>query len=348
MNVQKTSLTIAKDPKLKPEYIVLKEREIYCYIKNERFHKADGLATIITKPRTQFTGQAGQVNNFQNVAILIHGHLSHKNAIYQPLLAEMLSDLGYLVIRFDFRNQGDSEDNSDAIAGRTIFQDLEDLETVIKCVTNQYSQDFTDIFGESRLSLEMIIAHSRGVLPMLSYFSSLRNNITVPTLINCCGRFSSDGLLRRYTKMYPNWEKEKGFWTKTFRYGKYTDYWVSCDEIISAGCFSNKQFKNIPSITNVVNIYGTCDDIIPLKDAESYYELFKPNSFIYLISGSDHNFYGLIDDENKFGLPSKRGKVNYSYYLAALLYLAVKHNSFADIREAEIKDVLSDITKLEP
>ncbi|CAL9737805.1 hypothetical protein MOSE0_M08658 [Monosporozyma servazzii] len=341
-----TSLSIAYDPNLKPGYIILKEREIFCFIKNERFHKSDGLATIITKPRTQSTHQSGQANNSQNVAILIHGHLSHKNAIYQPLLAEMLSNLGYLVIRFDFRNQGDSEDNRDKSVGRTIFQDLEDLETVIKCVTNKDTKKFTDIFGENKLSLEMIIAHSRGVLPMFSYFSSLGKKIAVPTLINCCGRFSSDGLLRRYTKMYPNWEKEKGFWTKTFRYGKYTKHWVPYDEIISAGCFSNKQFKNISTITNVVHIYGTRDDVIPLKDAEDYHELFKPNSFIYLISGADHNFYGLTDDDNEFKLPSKRGKVNYSYYLVALLSLASKNNSFKDIEEAETKAALSDITKL--
>lgn len=338
--------SLISDLELIPEHVQLKKRERFCYIKNEEVYKDRGLATIVTLPNKQICYSPEYLEGEQKMVILVHGHLSHKNAIYQPLLAEMLSDLGYLVVRFDFRCQGDSEDNFDMSIGRTINQDIEDLETIIKYFTSCYTITDEGIFSDAKPSLDMVIAHSRGVLPMLSYFSNLGNNVTAPTLVNCCGRYLSEGLLKRYTKLYPNWEEKNGFWTKTFRYGKYADYWVSKEEIISAGSFSTDLFENIPKTTQIINIYGTCDGVIPMKDAELYYDLFRGRSSIFLIPGADHNFYGLSDDSNAFRLPVKRGKVNYSYYLVALLNIALRNKSFKSIDGSNINATIPGMITL--
>lgn len=334
----KDIITIKTDSRLKPSYLNLQERERFCFIKNELYHTVEGLAVIITEP------DASKINTNQ-VILLVHGHLSHKNAIYQPLLADVLSQLGYWVIRFDFRNQGDSETNANIQLGRTISQDVEDLETIIKSLDPYFCKDHMKIFGENtmNISIEMVIAHSRGVLPMMEYFGSIDMSGRIPYLVNCCGRYGSEGLLKRYTELYPKWRQQKGFRTKTFYHGKYTDYWVPEGEILSTGQFSTEYFKHIPKTTKVVNIYGTCDDVIPIDDAIQYHRIFGNRSFQFWIPGCDHNFYGLIDDKNCCDLPTRRGKVNYSYYLAALIYLGVQNHSFHGINESQIENALAKI-----
>ena len=159
------------------------------------------------------------------------------------------------------------------------------------------------------MSIEMVMAHSRGVLPMMQYFGSVDTSQRVPYLVNCCGRYFSEGLLKRYTKLYPKWREEKGFWTKTFYHGKYVDYWVPESEILSTGQFPIDCFKSIPSSTQVINIYGTFDNTIPKNGTEQYHLTFGDRSFQFWIPGSDHNLYGLINDNNHFNLPTMKGKV---------------------------------------
>lgn len=333
-------ITITSDPKLVPPHIVLKDREIFCYIKNNSYHKEKGLAVVITHSRIILKDCGNGGKSKQKVVILVHGHLSHKNAIYQPLLADILSYLGYSVIRFDFRSQGDSEENKSIEVGRTIEQDIEDLETIIRSLDAQYCSDIEEVFGDIQLNIEMVIAHSRGVLPVMSYFSNAGNLYCIPYIVNCCGRYFSEGLLRRYSNAYPRWKELKGFATKTFRFGEYVDYWVPSGEILSAGNFSTDHFKDISQETRIINVYGSCDAIVPIDDAEQYYRIFEDRADYYLITGGDHNFYGLPDDKNELQLPIRRGKVNYSYYLAALIYIGISANSFINITELEIRSIL--------
>ena len=98
---------------------------------------------------------------------------------------------------------------------------------------------------------------------------------------------------------------------KTFHHGEYINYWVPEGEVLDAGQFSTECFKHIHKTTNVVNIYGTCDHVIPSDDATKYHNTFGSRSFQFLVPGSDHNFYGLIDDKNPYNLPTKRERTNY-------------------------------------
>lgn len=330
------TITVKRDLRLKPSYLTLQEREIFCFINNEQYHTAEGLAVIVTEPdKTEI--------NKKQVILLVHRHLSHKNAIYQPLLANVLSLLGYWVIRFDFRGQGDSETNANLQLGRTVSQDIEDLETIIKSLNPYFSKGYKELFGEDEMSIKMVIAHSRGVLPIIKHFGSINTYERVPYLVNCCGRYSSEGLLERYTKLYPKWKQQKGFWVKTFHHGEYINYWVPEGEVLDAGQFSTECFKHIHKTTNVVNIYGTCDHVIPSDDATKYHNTFGSRSFQFLVPGSDHNFYGLIDDKNPYNLPTKRERTNYSYYLAALIYLGVQNDSFHDVDKFQIKSASAEL-----
>lgn len=323
-------------------HIKVTNGEKFVFIKNIHHHHSKGLATIITPPQLSSSIGKSKKEPIQ-VIILVHGHLSHKNAIYQPLLANQLSRLGYLVIRFDFRNQGDSEPNEQQEIGRTISQDINDFETIVQSFDPSLCQTSVGIYGFKRLSVYMVVAHSRGVLPTMAYYSSKLLEQEIPYLVNCCGRFYSEGLLERYSKSYPNWKVEGGFKAMTFLHGTYTEYWVPREEIESAGTWSTIKFEDISKNTNIINIYGTCDSIIPYEDALQYDKMFKGRSFLYNVAGADHNFYGLKDDLNVLGLPLRRDKVNYCPYVVALISLVLQNKQLREFRKEEIEDIINAI-----
>ncbi|CCF59350.1 hypothetical protein KAFR_0G03180 [Kazachstania africana CBS 2517] len=283
-----------------PSYLQLEANEKYLLVKDSEVHCDKGLSTILSVPT--------KTKENSKIVILLHGHQSHKNALYQPLLSQELSKMGYFVIRFDFRGQGDSEPNRNENEGRTITQDLEDMNAIIS------SLDVLSTSYNISFQLEMVVAHSRGVLIMFEY---LLNNkpICVPKLVNCSGRFVGSNLLKRYSKLYPNWREAKGFGTKILRYGKVVSCWVPETEIISTANVNGESFANLSKESYVLIIHGSCDDVIPLEDANKYESIFQGHCHLIKIRGADHNYYGLEHDPNTYKLPIKRGKVNYSVIL---------------------------------
>ena len=113
--------------------------ERFLYLKHAEFHNSTGIAGILTIPTSlQFTSMRERIVNERQygfpqhkLVLLVHGHSAHKNTVYMPLLAQRLAEMGYYVLRIDFRNMGDSEENRDPAQGRTIAQDCEDLETCL-------------------------------------------------------------------------------------------------------------------------------------------------------------------------------------------------------------------------
>ncbi|CCK70179.1 uncharacterized protein KNAG_0D04330 [Huiozyma naganishii CBS 8797] len=283
-------------------HLVLEDNEDFVFIRSKKYHKGNGLGAIISWP------EITHPNTVTQTVILVHGHLSHKNAIYQPDMAAKLSSLGYCVIRFDFRNQGDSEDNRDALLGRTLPQDFQDLDTIVRSLSAKR------VYRGLELSLAAVIAHSRGVLVMFHYFNE-HNRQRVPLLVNCCGRFGSAKILERYDRVFPSWRGDHGFTAKTFRFGQYTDYWVSEAEIMSTAQVDTRQFTRLDHGTKVLLIYCQCDAVIPESDGIQYRNMFRLAHYdtnFCEIPFADHNFYGLPGDKNSYGLPLKRNKVNYA------------------------------------
>ncbi|GMM53794.1 hypothetical protein DAKH74_004100 [Maudiozyma humilis] len=302
-----------------PPGITLKDNEIFVKVREDPTDPSQSpiLAAIISLPTIEGLPQ----NRELPLVILLHGHQSHKNAIYQPLMAEALSKQGYCVLRFDFRGQGDSSDNASVELGRTISQDLEDMNIIINyalagelltVVNAQITKPGTTPCGIFKsIALEMVIAHSRGVLIMFQYLVD-HPEMYVPLLVNCCGRFRGEGLAERYTRAHPTWRDEGGFPSKTLRHGTVADVWVPVPEIQTTVDVKTEEFNKINDKTHVICVYGSRDGIVPPEDGESYNRLLGDRSKLWLIDGADHNFYGLSDDTNTKNLPLKRGRVNYS------------------------------------
>ena len=310
-------------------YVKLNANEKLLHVFNRSIHRTIGLSTIVSFPKSE---PVLWENDSIAAVLLIHGHLSHKNAIYQPMLADVLSTMGFLVLRFDFRGQGDSEDSYDPTSGRLLDQDVEDLTTMIDLLGNSR---FIDLVAENlrstkdprRLSLIAMIAHSRGTLAMYEYVLSQLQRCNCPChlLVNCSGRYCASGYYDKINRAYPDWAKNAGFKAKTFRHGQMIDQWIPRDEIDRTATAEGANFAPLKSKAVHLLYYGDCDTIVPLPEAYHYKRLFGRNAILSFIQGADHNFYGLEDDPNARGLPLKRGKVNYSFELVAhmLVFFAV-------------------------
>lgn len=319
MVTDKETITVNTVKNPHEQTVPLLENEQFIYIKDQKRHTGVGLAAILSKPPSlQFDTLAERVKNefkfafpTHKLVLLLHGHQSFKNALYQPLLADKLTKNGYYVLRIDFRGLGDSEDNRVPELGRTIQQDVEDLTTIYEFVSSDACKS---LLGRA-LTLDTIIAHSRGVISMFEFARSFY----VPNLINCCGRFDSQGLLLKAARRCPQWEEDGGFYCNTLRFGKWQDVWIPRQETLSAGTLDTSKFEEINSETWILSVYTATDPVIPIASAAGYSNLFEGRHTLEIVPNCDHNFYGFPDDTNKLNLPIRKGKVNYGAYLVAYL-----------------------------
>lgn len=294
------------------------------FIKSDLYHKTDGLCTIFTHPHIE----APRQNNFTierrvKVIILLHGHLSHKNASFQPLLAKLLSEIGYGVIRFDFRNNGDSEDNFDVTKGRIMKQDLEDLDTIVSLIIDDSNFGF---FASCDAELFACVGHSRGALTMFDYFSNSNwfpkrfPGKYIPHLVDLNGRYNIIDVLKKYDSLYPGWEQNDGFMANCLIRGSYTKYWVNYSEIMSTAKDADVMgFIQIDKRTQILLIYCLEDKVVVKENGERYRQLFDYKTELVLIPYADHNFYNDCMDLAKFQLPKKRNKWNFAPLLAKLI-----------------------------
>ncbi|CAR22879.1 uncharacterized protein KLTH0D13992g [Lachancea thermotolerans CBS 6340] len=295
------------------------ENERFLYLKHSEFHSSTGIASILTFPtslkfpsgRERILAEAEFGFPQHKLVLLVHGHSAHKNTVYMPLLAQKLADMGYYVLRIDFRNMGDSEPNRDPKVGRTIAQDCEDLETVYQFAGSSQCQQ---LVGHC-LVLDTIVAHSRGVMSM---FEFARQRF-VPNLINCCGRFVAWGLFEKSRLRNPNWDAEGGFKCEMLRYGKMQELWIPKPETVSAATVDTTKFADIDPRSWVMSIYGSKDSVIPLSAFGQYSNLFQGRHTAEMIMDADHNFYGLPGDPNAMNLPLRKGLINYNVTTVELI-----------------------------
>lgn len=305
----------------------LKLNEKLLYLKHETFHRDCGISGILSIPQSmKFNDIKNKIINedkfklpLHKLVLLVHGHQAHKNSNYQPLLAEKLNEIGYYVLRIDFRGLGDSESNFNEKVGRSIYQDIEDLETVYQWCT---SYACINVIGHE-LTLDTIVAHSRGVLSMFE-FGKLHY---IPNLINCCGRFDVNGLLLNTKNKNPNWEYNDGFSCKTLRFGKFQDIWIPRSETLSVVDIDVSSFSSIDERSWIVSIYGSQDNIVPLTASASYANLFNGRHTLEIIINADHNFYGMKNDANILNLPLKKGNVNYGVIVVQKIISQLSHDN---------------------
>ncbi|KAH3899921.1 uncharacterized protein SCDLUD_004234 [Saccharomycodes ludwigii] len=277
----------------------LTENEHFIYLKHEKYHKDKGIAGILTRPKSALT------NNRKGI-LLLHGHSGHKDQCCLPLINAKLGSMGYYVLRIDFRGLGDSEENADPSVGRTIQQDIEDIETCYLFFRNICN-----------VKLDAIVAHSRAVISMFQFVIDRLQpcyHDFISNLFNCSGRYVSNELITKVQEKAPNWYKDKGYYCKAYRMGKLTDVFIPMSETLSAASIDVTQFTQIDSRTFIFSIYGGKEDIMPLSYATQYADLFGSRRHkLEIIPNADHCFYGLANDPNIYGLPIRKGKVNYNY-----------------------------------
>ncbi|SGZ39910.1 uncharacterized protein HGUI_02110 [Hanseniaspora guilliermondii] len=271
------------------------------FIKHKHYHKQNGISAILSRP------DESKSINLQKGILLLHGHCGHKNYINLPIIDDLLHKKGYYILRVDFRGLGNSEENKTPEEGRTLQQDVEDIETCYLF--------FRDIVN---IKLDTIIAHSRAVVSMFEFHvHCLQRKYMdfVPNLINCSGRFDGIGLKHKIMKNFPNWEKDKGYYTNTFRYGKLQKIFIPIRESMSVIEVDTKErFKTLDQRCSVLSIYGCKEQVMPLSAATKFDILFQSRHKLILIDDADHNFFGVIDnDRNPLNLPLKRGKINYNF-----------------------------------
>ncbi|KAI5970287.1 hypothetical protein CANMA_000639 [Candida margitis] len=258
-------------------------------------------------------------------ALILHGQGGHRNYCYQRHLAHRLAkDLGIFSLRIDFRGCGDSADNEDKLEGRTLTQDVADIQAAA-----DFIQDGKVNGLAIDLTLSSIISHSRGGVAMflwaLEQDELLKKGdpraIVVPNLINCAARYTSATVLERYSDFgdldyMPD--------VLNFRYGKYVPSDLSAREIIT---LSKPDFTSLSSLSrdfSVLSIYGLEDQIIPKYDSANFANALNrgPKSHVLkLIPDADHNFYGHnkiepddnFHDVNPLNLPLKGNRVNFNF-----------------------------------
>ncbi|CAI4057636.1 uncharacterized protein SKDI_04G1850 [Saccharomyces kudriavzevii IFO 1802] len=313
-----------------PSYIKLDKNEKFVYITSETNGVPHRIAAIISYPERRDLSNVniedGKSQRKSNeLALLLHGSQSHKNAIYQASLAKSLVQSARWVLRIDFRGQGDSSDNYDPAIGRTLDQDLEDLNTVYQTILDRSLRE--QLYNTDTISLDVIVAHSRGSLAMFKFCLDLLSKaFPLPShLINCAGRYDGRGLIERCTRLHPSWEKDGGFWANGARYGEYKDFWIPSSETCSIANVCVPEFSATPPTCSIMSCYGTCDHIVPVSAASQYAELFKGRHSLRFIENADHNYYGIEGDPNVLNLPIRRGRVNYSPLVVDLIMEYLKN-----------------------
>lgn len=219
--------------------------------------------------------------------MIVHGHAGHRDYCYQKLLSRTLP---FASIRFDFSgcgNQlgtGTAEDALEKEIPRTVESDIRDLRTIIDYVRGQ------------KFFVTALIGHSRGAVASIQY---ARTDHTIPTIVNCSGRFRGHLIHEKVRRIIPEGVDAKevtGYW-ETHRAGsagKIVDKWMLLSEIASVGA---QEMAGIgqPGVLsldlNVLIVFGSKDNVIPLADAAMYTTELRDRAELTLIDDADHNFF---------------------------------------------------------
>lgn len=251
------------------------------------------------------------------IALILHGQAGHRNYCYQRQLAHKLAaELGYHLLRIDFRGCGDLVDGDPG--GRILEQDVEDIDAAAEWIKDKFH-------------FAAIVAHSRGLLPMFLWAmrEGQRGAAVVPNLVNCSSRFRSHTVYDRYPlSLLDDFEAVNQL---CLRFGKIVDVPVTRAELLSLATVDLEPLRDLSLWWLALSIYGLEDTIIPKEDGAHYANTLNRGKYLHhleVIAGADHNFYGTepvenagdAEDFNPHNLPLNRKKlVNYNYLVLAMI-----------------------------
>lgn len=217
------------------------------------------------------------------VVVLCHGQGGHRNYIYQKLLSQKLAiKHGLYVFRFDFRNNGESQD-VDGSNGQTAQSEIIDIAVVAEYLT------FTE-----KLRLAAMVGHSRAVQAIFAWalFEQTKvDGLYVPVIINCSGRIRTGMVLNWMEDNIPNWREKKLFQFPGRRFGKKAMLENTSAEFISIAGYDTDLINYLRPESTVLSIHGNADNIVPVEDAYIYEKIFKERHTLKIIDNADHNYF---------------------------------------------------------
>ncbi|CAG8530495.1 10573_t:CDS:10 [Funneliformis caledonium] len=196
------------------------------------------------------------------VGIICHGAQAHKNFSFQPELAKELPFDSY---RFDFRGSGESDFIS--IDYGNAKDEIEDIDTVVKYLENEYGYQ-----------LYAIISHSLGNIATYQYATKLNRNI--PHLVAISARYYFNSLLNFYPKEYMKKFKNDGFKIDEHKFdGQIKRIMTTYDSFLNFISIDMSFVHNLPESTSFT----------PTDDAATYKNII-PNNTLKIIMGANHAY----------------------------------------------------------
>lgn len=219
------------------------------------------------------------IENKQTAIILCHGFSWNSSWHFTPELAEELSDK-YLVCRFDFRGQGNSEWN---FYNTSITNELEDLDHIVKYIKKNYLPKKIILIGHSfgaAIALLYTSLNKIDGLISLSWEWDLEKAITYEFTEQQLEDFKT-----KWETMVENWSKDgnKELLGKQF-----------LDDLFKYSTVDAAKKLQCP----VLFVHGKNDNIIPHSATENIYKLIKSPKEIKLIDNTDH-IYNFFTDNPK-------------------------------------------------
>lgn len=209
--------------------------------------------------------------NPNTVIIMCHGFSGSSSGIMFPKIAEELSQR-FLVCRFDFRGQGESDGD---FYTSSISRKLEDLDFIISHIKTQFNPQNIILLGHSfGCAIALLHAQKNPVQGIIS----LSGEGDLQKAINY--EFSKEQLQEFENKGETKYEN----WTYNGR----------MDLLGKQFLDDMKKYSTIQAVKNIkcpiLYIHGTNDDVIPHSATEEMYNLTTSEKEIILMEGVDHMF----------------------------------------------------------
>lgn len=271
----------------------------------------------------------GAAPSTNRVVLILHGQSGHRNYCYQRDLAHALGkDLGLYTLRVDFRGCGSSADNDDPYLGRTIDQDIEDIQACAESLVSGENElgikfSIASMVGHLRGSTAMLVWALHQLEPQHEGFERPQHwkPIQVESLVNCSSRYDLPAIAKRF----PLFDTEVDSLPQLcLRHGKWQEVVATRHELLTLAMIESEHFRHISPSIPILSIYGHLDTVLELTDPSEMANTLSRGvgtHTLRILPDADHNFLGVhpieteldAEEYNPLGLPLNRKKlVNYN------------------------------------
>ncbi|KAF9359033.1 hypothetical protein BGX34_008575 [Mortierella sp. NVP85] len=179
--------------------------------------------------------------------------------------------------RFDFRGNGDSE-------GQMGYSNWNDDQADLDAVIGH--------FERQGYSIHALIGHSRGAISCLNYAATSNHVPMIPYIVSLSSRFHMADVKRKHgPELMELLEKQGHFDWHARAAGKDITLRVTQQHFDDFLNFDTAAVAHIPSMTNILLVHGSDDDVVPVRDiGELQTHLSHTRTAIRIITNADHNY----------------------------------------------------------